>query len=287
MKLVSVIIPVYNAEKYIQETLKSVYNQTYQHFEIIIVNDGSKDSTPKLLDKLNDDRITVIHQENKGVSTSRNNGIKQAKGDYIAILDADDVWESECLEKKIAFLDHNLDYDYVYSNSYTGNANAEKVEITKVEPDTNILDDTLLWIGEVIPAPCSNLVFRKTIIDTYNISFDPHLSTAADQDFCIQLASQCKGKLINEPLVIYRVLPNSMSRNINVMEQDHLYVYKKAVKNKKFRSFWFKQKCFSNLYLILAGSFWVNERNKLKGSKYIIKALWVYPPSFIKLIKKL
>lgn len=87
----SVVIPLYNKEKTISITVESVLSQTFENFEIIIVNDGSKDKGPLFVQEIHDPRITLIHQENKGVSTSRNRGIEKAHGEYIAFLDGDDI----------------------------------------------------------------------------------------------------------------------------------------------------------------------------------------------------
>ncbi|MBR2427204.1 MAG: glycosyltransferase family 2 protein, partial [Lentisphaeria bacterium] len=104
--LVSIITPAYNAERFMAETLESVLNQTYPLWELLVIDDGSKDSTPDILKKYaeKDSRIIPIRQENAGSSAARNNGIRQAKGRYIVLLDADDLWEPEFLEKQLKFM---------------------------------------------------------------------------------------------------------------------------------------------------------------------------------------
>lgn len=107
MAEVSVVIPAYNAERYLEETVRSVLAQTYQDFEIIIVDDGSKDGTVALANRLakEDPRITVLRNpRNQGVAETRNHGIRQATGTYIALLDSDDVWAPAKLEKQLACL---------------------------------------------------------------------------------------------------------------------------------------------------------------------------------------
>ena len=95
----SVIIPVYNGEKFIENAINSVFSQTYSDFELIIVNDGSRDNTAAVLEKYADNsKITVIPQKNGGVSVARNNGISNARGSHLVFLDADDVWEPYHLE---------------------------------------------------------------------------------------------------------------------------------------------------------------------------------------------
>lgn len=95
--MISVVIPLYNKEKQIAHTLQSVFNQTFQNFEVVIVDDGSTDGSVAEVEKLSDSRIRLIHQKNAGVSAARNRGIEEAKSDLIAFLDADDEWKPEYL----------------------------------------------------------------------------------------------------------------------------------------------------------------------------------------------
>lgn len=101
MNMISIVIPLYNKEQQIGNTLQSVLNQTFQDFEIVIVNDGSTDQSIAAVSAFTDERILVIHQENQGVSVARNTGIKEARYDYIALLDADDDWKPDYLESQV------------------------------------------------------------------------------------------------------------------------------------------------------------------------------------------
>ena len=109
--LVSVVIPVYNAENLISLCLDSVLNQTYKNIEIIVVNDGSTDSTSDVLNeyqcKSNNINLQIIHQINSGPSVARNVGIRLARGQYIAFLDSDDIWRTDKIEKQMEFLSKN------------------------------------------------------------------------------------------------------------------------------------------------------------------------------------
>lgn len=96
--MLSIIIPLYNKEKYVAKTIQSILSQTFQEFEIVIVDDGSTDQSVNEIKKINDDRIRIISQQNAGVSAARNRGIGEVKYDLIAFLDADDLWEKDFLE---------------------------------------------------------------------------------------------------------------------------------------------------------------------------------------------
>ena len=104
--LVSIITPCYNGEKFIRETIESVIGQTYENWEMIIVDDGSKDKSEIIITEysLHEPRIKYVRQENSGSASARNNGINKAEGRYLALLDADDVWHKDFLEKQISFL---------------------------------------------------------------------------------------------------------------------------------------------------------------------------------------
>ena len=141
--------------------------------------------------------------------------------------------------------------------------------------------------GEVIHAP-SGIVIKKECFEVGKIQFDPNATPTEDLDLCIQMtALGYKGKRIAEPLWTYRVLSNSLSRNLDKLEKGNILIMNKALKAKLFKSFWFKQQCFSNNYLILAGTWWVNGNNKTKGTYYILKSILFYPPNILKLLNKL
>ncbi len=114
--MISVLMPVYNAERYIAEAIASVLQQSYAHFEFIIVNDGSTDGSRNIIKTFNDKRIILIDQPHQGIATALNNGLKHASADYIARFDADDICDPERLEKQLTFLLNNPDYILVGSD---------------------------------------------------------------------------------------------------------------------------------------------------------------------------
>jgi len=115
--LVSIIIPAYNAEKYIQRALESALAQTYKDIEIIVIDDGSTDKTAEIIKTYQDPRIIYIFQKNQGQGPARNNGIKKSQGEYITFLDADDYYFPEKVEKQVRFLENHSEYQAVYCNA--------------------------------------------------------------------------------------------------------------------------------------------------------------------------
>ena len=126
--MISVVIPLYNKEKQIAHTLQSVFNQTFQNFEVVIVDDGSTDGSVAEVEKLSDSRIRLIHQKNAGVAAARNRGIEEAKGDLIAFLDADDEWKPEYLATQ-----YHLSQKYPDCNVFACNYEFRNIE-GKVTP---------------------------------------------------------------------------------------------------------------------------------------------------------
>jgi glycosyltransferase involved in cell wall biosynthesis len=289
MPLVSIIVPAYNADKYITETIDSVIAQTFTNWELILVNDGSTDNTLKIVENysLNDKRISFISKPNTGVSDTRNEGITKAKGEYVAFLDADDVWLPNNLAKKTDCLIKNTQVDFVFSNMFQADQYLQNRTEAPEGKDTNILEDLLLWNGEVIPGPSSNLLVRKKCLDS-GIRFDKRLTTIADQNFTVQLAAKYSGKLLKENLWVYRVLEGSMSKSLQVMEQDALATYAIYKEHNYFKSASFRRECFSNMYLIVGASWWKDGNKKIKGLYFLMLAFFTSPLNTIhKIFKKL
>lgn len=116
---ITVFIPLYNAENYIKKTIQSVLNQTYKNFEILIINDASTDQSVSIVESFSDDRIRLIHNDtNKGICYTRQRGVIEARGKYIAILDADDIAMPNRLEKQFAFLEKNPEIAVCGSDAY-------------------------------------------------------------------------------------------------------------------------------------------------------------------------
>ncbi len=285
MPQVSVIIPAYNAGKYLAETVQSVLAQTYTDFEIIICDDGSTDNTAALAKSFSDSRIKYTYQKNSGVSVARNNGAESSTGKYLAFLDADDLFHSDNLSRKVNFLERNPGASLAFGDCEVIDGNGKATGEILIGKDENVLEDLLLWNGTVIPGPSSVLVTREAFEKSGG--FDPAFSTAADQNFFFRVAHKFRCVRIPEVLTSYRKHGSNMHMNIQVMERDHIGVYKKAAKAGMFKSESFQNKCFGNLYLILAGSWWVNGKNKARGFKFMRKAVANNPALVFKLFRKL
>ncbi|MCO6501338.1 MAG: glycosyltransferase [Vicingus serpentipes] len=283
--LVSVIIPVYNAEDFIEETVQSVLQQTYNKLELIIVNDGSTDSTPGILERLkkSDDRIKIISKYNSGVCDARNKGIEESKGWFLIFLDADDLWSDTFLQNCISLFNSDETIKAIYTKGQLINSKSERLD-SFIEANTiNSVMDVLKWEKGFVATP-SCTIFRLPAPENIE-KWDVDFSTGADQDYFMRIAAKHPIIAIDKVLFYYRVHDNNMHQNIDVMEKDHIKVFQKAKKMRFFKSFWIEQKCFSNLYWILAGSWWKDGNNKSRGIYFVILALFANPFSIIRFFK--
>lgn len=153
--LISIVIPVYNAEKFIEETVASVVNQTYTNWELLLVNDGSTDNSGAIIDRLaqSDDRIKTFHLEGGGAAKARNTGTENAKGRFLAFLDADDLWEKEKLEKELQFLKEN-DAAFVFTGyefaDHNGVGTGKIVRVPKTLSYGQALKNTTIFTSTVM-----------------------------------------------------------------------------------------------------------------------------------------
>lgn len=153
--LISIVIPVYNAEKFIEETVASVRNQTRQEWELLLIDDGSTDGSGALLDRLakQDERIRVFHLEGGGAAKARNMGTQNAEGRYLAFLDADDLWEKEKLEKELRFLQEK-EAAFVFTGyefaDERGRGTGKVVHVPETLPYKKALKNTTIFTSTVL-----------------------------------------------------------------------------------------------------------------------------------------
>ena len=213
--LVSVVIPVYNAKDFINETINSVLNQTYTDFEIIIVNDGSTDGTTNELEKIEDTRIRIVHQKNTGHSCARNRGIKESKGKYIAFLDADDLWEMEKLNSQVKFLESNTEYVCVYTKGSLIDQRKKFIRNISFEGYSGKILDKLLL--NALALHCSSLLLYKSIFEEIGV-FDDKLKAYEDWDLFLRISQKHLIGYINKSLFMRRFGHGGNSDRTSVAE---------------------------------------------------------------------
>ncbi len=283
--LVSVIIPAYNCQSFVAETIRSVLWQTYDNWEVIIVDDGSTDDLHELIDGFigNDLRIQYIRQENRGVSAARNHGFSKSKGDYLAFLDADDVWLRDNLKMKVKLMEDS-GASLVHSDGAVINENSRLLGTTLEGMEGDVLTPLLLWKGTQIPGPSSILV-RRDVLEKVGL-FDENLSTAADRDLFIRIAAHYKIARVAHVTWQYRVHNHNMHKNISVMESDMIAVYNKAREAGLFGTKAFERKCYAAMYLVLAASWAGDGRNRGRGFVLLMKALGQDPFAIFNVLQR-
>lgn len=233
--LVSVIIPVYNDEKYLCECVDSVIRQTYNNLEIILIDDGSRDKSGKICDEYAkvDDRIKVVHQNNHGVSFSRNKGIEISAGKYIAFIDADDSVEVEYLEEMVKCM-HNIDCDLILSgyNNIFCDKNIIQSNYFNGNISGNIKND-FHKMRKYLFAPWGKLYKREIIIKN-NILFPIDFSDAEDHVFNFEYISHIRNYFyINKSLYNY-YHRNRKTLSKLVTAKSFYSNYKRLLKEKEF-----------------------------------------------------
>jgi glycosyltransferase involved in cell wall biosynthesis len=284
---ISVVMPAYNAEKYIAESIESILNQSFSQWELIIIDDGSTDNTAEIVAKFQSDkRIKLIKQANGGVSSARNAGINAASGNYITFLDADDAYLPENLQAKYEKINTDSGIEFVYSDLYICDSDMKEMHIEKGIPADKIRDSVLTWQSDNIPGLSSNIMLRHSVLKNKNIYFDKNLSNCADRYYKILLVSGCSGAYIPMPLAKYRNTPGSMSKKVFLLEHDELYILdrikeKNIIPVKKKRN-----EVFANVYLMLSGSWYKDAGKTGRAIQFAIKAIQINPAIIFRIAKK-
>ncbi len=251
--LVSVIVPCYNGEKFIKEAIESALAQTYSDLEVIVVDDGSIDTSRTIIASFKDPRVRYHYKKNEGVSAARNLGIRLSRGAYIAFLDADDLWLPAKLSQQVREIERDSAIALVHCSSYIVNAGGETIGEVPAKGGSDILRDLLL-IGNVVGSP-SGVLVKKSVLEAVGC-FDESLSTAADWDLWIRIAQKFMIARIAEPLLKYRMHDHNMHKNISLQERETNTILGKFFSAGslagKYRAI--RRRSISNAYLMLAKS---------------------------------
>lgn len=201
MPIVSVIIPTYNRASFITKAIDSVLEQTFNDFEIIVIDDGSTDQTKEKL-KPYQNKIIYRYQENQGIAKARNQGLEIAQGDYIAFLDSDDFWKPEKIQKQIEFFDKHPAYGLVATQCLVNivDENLETLKYVQGEEVHYELTYEKIFQRPFIKTP--SVLIKKQCFQEIG-TFNEDLRVLEDVDLWLRLAQKYKIGFINEPLTIY------------------------------------------------------------------------------------
>lgn len=282
MPIISVIIPAYNSELTIQETIESVQKQTFSDFEIIIIDDGSQDGTVELVKSLVklEPRLKIFCYGNAGVAVARNRGIELAQGEFISLLDADDLWTPDKLELQLKALKNNPEAGVAYS--WTNPIDEQgKILFLGTRP---------VWEGNVygellqtnFVSNGSNILVRREAIKSI-YGFPSDFPTASDWDFYLKLAFKWSFVVVPQYQILYRQRSNSMSSNIEALMQANLAVLEKAYAIAPAQLQFSRNKSLSNLYLYFA-ELYLKRSTDAKSinqvGRNVLIAIYFYPQIF-------
>jgi glycosyltransferase involved in cell wall biosynthesis len=276
MPAISVVIPAFNAMNYLPETLASVLNQSYNDIEVIVVNDGSLDETERWVSQIKDPRVKLISQENQGLAGARNTGIVQARGEYIAFLDADDLWEPTKLEKQVRVLEENPEVALVYTwVAYIDEKGKSTGKVLKNQAEGEVwkklIEHNIVECGSVA-------MVRRSCFEAVGF-FDRHLgSYVEDWDMWLRIASRYPFKVVKEPLVYYRQVSSGASKNWEGMARSFELVIEKAFAAAPLELQYLKNRSYGLANICLAWKPLQSQAKDWKKARYFHQQALAYYP---------
>lgn len=259
--MVSIIIPTYNREKTITRSIESILNQTYQNFELLIVDDGSTDRTREIVEAINDRRVKYLYQENQGACVARNHGIICSKGSYIAFQDSDDLWLPEKLEKQLKIFQKYKDIDIVCCKT-----SCVRLDGTKIYPMKDFQEGIIDSSHGPIGISTQTIMIRKNVAQ--KVKFDPEVTRYQDLDFLLTAQKEFNIYCINEYLVERFHNVDSITNHPERVYNMELYFEKKYSEVFKRKDNYLSR--FFSSALLDAGN---QTKNKEEQYKFFKKAL--------------
>ncbi|MDJ0696185.1 glycosyltransferase [Mastigocoleus sp. MO_188.B34] len=246
---ISVVIPVYNGEQTIAETIKSVLNQNFKDIEVIVINDGSTDKTVDIVQNIFDSRLQIFSYDNSGLAATRNRGIKKARGKFISFIDADDLWTLDKLEDQYQVLKANPRAVLAYSWTDYINDSGNFIKAGRRIKFTGWVYERML-MGNFLENGSNPLIRRQVFEEVGH--FDESLSAAEDWDMWLRICANHEFVCVQKPQILYRISANSMSNNLKKQEAESLKVIDRAFIDDKAQQLQhLKKTSLANLYKYL------------------------------------
>ena len=293
MPFFSIVIPLYNKANFILATLKSVSDQTFENYEIIVINDGSTDESLSKIETLKLPKLSIHTQENKGLSAARNRGVTLARGQYVALLDADDIWKPTYLKSMFKLIE-NYPNHQIFGCTYKESRNGRLMDIrTSFEAQLNqesyVLDDFFSANYKQFIVDQSSLIFDRNFIKTH--TFNEHIDVSEDVDYYLNYFASQQIIFLNRSLMIKTYDDNDQlssskiskkrvpdlehyktrySSNTSIQKYIDIQLYKLAIKytyeNNKSK----RQKCMTQINPLHLS---MKQRLLLKSPKWIMLGL--------------
>ena len=236
-ELVSIIMPAYNGEKFIAQAIKSVLDQYYLNWELLVIDDGSTDGTAKKVNEFSDSRIHYVYQENQGQTATLNYGLELAAGEYVTTLDVDDWYTPNSLQDRVEFLEQNPDFDVVYGDGYYCDVDGMVLrEFSQNLPAPAIGDVYNILINNSFFGTGANVMVRKSVFEKYQLSYDTAIKYCQDFDLYVRMAEHVSFGAIKSHTVWYRIHEDNMYFSMSRAEKN-IYRYRviqKILRSKRF-----------------------------------------------------
>ncbi|WP_436866049.1 glycosyltransferase family 2 protein [Bacillus fungorum] len=290
---ISIIIPTYNVEEYIEEALNSVLNQSFKQLEVIVIDDGSRDKTVEIIQSLKDERIKLYENgSNQGPAYSRNFGISKAKGNWIAFLDGDDWWDQERIKELLNFArikEADMIFDDIFL-IYDGHISPYATQCQnykeKLESSLNITPELLVELDLGMQP-----IIKRNLLEKKNIRFNDQLIFGEDYVFYLEvLCESNKCYFYNKPLYFYRQRGDSLTRQKTKRIQQLIQANRELLKHEKFQGnkqlinqLQGRMVRLSNLNLYYS----FIEKIKEKDIKGIVKNIYLNPKVILILVSRL
>ena len=283
MTNVAVVIPAFNAAAHLPETLASLFAQTFDAFQALIVDDGSADDTAHVAATTGDPRIGVLRVENGGVARARNLGVAACDADLIAFLDADDLWAPTKLERQVEAMHATPEAGICVTGSVQIDAASRILKPMPIwQPDD--VCAALLLASMVVGCVSSGMV-RRSAFEAVG-GFDQRFSQSADWDLWLRLGLESQFVVLDEPLVQYRTSPGNMSSNIRLLERDTFAVLDSFFAHPKAaRYFSIRPLIYATHWRVCAGSY-VNAGSRLQAVRCLLHALRCQPDALLRPIRQ-
>ena len=281
---VSVVIPAYNAAATLPETLDSVFRQSFTEFEVIVVDDGSTDATSDVLATYGD-RVRVLRKANEGKpAATRNLGVRAARGEYVAFLDADDCWTESKLELQVALLDRRPEVGLVYTGDVTIDERGRRLRVNPCPVGARGRIHGLLTVHNVMVG--SSVVARRRAIEEAG-GFDEDLTSIENWDLWIRIARGWAVDCVDEPLTLYRMHSGNRSGNVELRRKNIFRVLEKhhdsgdrSPEGRRRR-----RDAYFHAYFNVLGKAYLGRMEMGPARRVLLRALWLKPrPEVLRLL---
>jgi glycosyltransferase involved in cell wall biosynthesis len=250
---VTVVIPTHNHARFLGKAVDSVLTQTQPAWEVIVIDDGSTDETSNVLEGFKG-KVRGVHQANQGVAAARNRGAEMATGDYLAFLDADDVWLPQKLEMQLDRFRSEPGLGLVHCAVEQIDEESRTLGLSLDGMEGSVANEMLLFNRPTILGGGSGAMMPTAVFNEAG-KFDERLSTSADWDLYYRIARKYKIAFVPRVLLQYRLHGTNMHASVRAMEHDMLLAYSKAFLSADHVELPLRRRCLGNLHKVLAGSF--------------------------------